>query len=65
MTDRMLSERPTGCVGMRTTKQAMTINEYYTTQDPTVIDTRLAMALREERLEADHLRIRQPEKIAH
>ncbi len=41
--------------------QAIAIDEYYTTQDPPIIDARLPMALRKERSQPLHLLVRQPE----
>jgi hypothetical protein len=46
--------------GRFVTPQAIAIDEIYSNQDPTIIDTRLAIALRKERLKR-HLCIRQPE----
>lgn len=37
----------------------------YATQHPKVIDTLLAMALGKDRLKTRHLRVCQPEKVAH
>jgi hypothetical protein len=45
--------------------QAIAIDEDYPAQHTTVIDERLAMALGEEGLKPRHLRIGQPEKVAH
>jgi hypothetical protein len=45
--------------------QAIAIDEDYPAQHTPVIDTRLAMALGEEGLEPSHLRVGQPEKVAH
>ena len=45
--------------------QAIAIDEDYATQDPSVIDARLTVALGKEGLQARHLRVRQPEKVAH
>ena len=43
----------------------MAIDEDYAAQHATVIDTRLAMALRKKRLQPVHLLVGQPEKVAH
>jgi hypothetical protein len=45
--------------------QAIAVDEDYSAQHPPVIVARLAMALGEEGLEPSHLRVGQPEKIAH
>ena len=45
--------------------QAIAIDEDYAAQNPPIIHPRLAMALREKRLQPLHLLVRQPEKIAH
>ena len=45
--------------------QAIAIDEDNAAENTPVIDARLAVALREKRLKAGHLRIRQPEKVAH
>ncbi len=45
--------------------QTIAIDEDYATQDATIIDPRLAMALGEEWLKTSHLRFREPEKVAH
>ena len=51
--------------GRVTPAQAIAIDEDYAAQDAAIIDTRLAMALGKERLKPRHLRVTQPEKIAH
>ena len=48
-----------------TPPQPIAIDEDYAAQHAPVIDSRLAMALREERLQPLHLLIGQPEKVAH
>jgi hypothetical protein len=48
-----------------TPAQPIAINEDYTNEDETIIDAGLAVALREERLEALHLRVGKPVKVAH
>jgi hypothetical protein len=48
-----------------TPAQAIAIDEDYTAQDAAVIDAGLAMARRKERLEALHLGLGKPVKIAH
>jgi hypothetical protein len=45
--------------------QAIAIDEDYPAQHTPVIDARLAMALGEEGLKPRHLRVGQPEKVAH
>ena len=45
--------------------QAVAIDQDYAAQDPSIIDARLAMALGKKRLQPSHLRVRQPEKVAH
>ena len=45
--------------------QAIAIDEDYPAQYTPVIDARLAMALGEEGLKPRHLRVGQPEKVAH
>lgn len=45
--------------------QPIAIYEDYAAQDPSIIDPRLAMALRKKRLQPLHLLVRQPEKVAH
>ena len=45
--------------------QAIAIDEDNPAQDPSVIDPRLAMRLREEGGELGHLLVGQPEKVAH
>ena len=52
-------------LGRITPPQAIAIDEDYATQDAPVIDPRLAMALRKERLQPLHLLVGQPEKVAH
>ena len=60
-------ERLGGPVVLRRVKpsQAIAIDEGYATEDATIIDTRLAMALGKEGAKAIHLRLAQPEKVAH
>ena len=48
-----------------TPSQPIAIGEDYAAEDPSIIDPRLAMALRKERLQPLHLRVGQPEKVAH
>lgn len=48
-----------------TPSQPVAIDEDYATQHAPVIDPRLAVALREKRLQPIHLLVRQPEKVAH
>src|SRR5690606_21158661 len=48
-----------------TPSQPVAIDEDYAAQNPSIIDPRLAMALRKERLQPLHLRVGQPEKVAH
>ena len=45
--------------------QAIAIDEYYPTQYSSVIDARLTMAIGKEGLKPRHLRVRQPDRIAH
>jgi hypothetical protein len=45
--------------------QTIAIDEDYATQDPSIINPRLAMALGEKRFQALNLRLGQPVKIAH
>ncbi len=45
--------------------QPIAIDEDYAAQNSPVIDPRLAMALREERLQPLHLLVGQPEQVAH
>ena len=51
--------------GSVTPPQAIAVDEDYAAQNATIIDARLAMALGKERLKPRHLRVSQPEKIAH
>ena len=48
-----------------TPTQPIAIDEYYPTQNTPVINAGLAMALGKERFKTGHLRVRQPEKVAH
>ena len=48
-----------------TLPQAITINEDKATQNPSVINTRLAVALRKEGFQTRHLPAGQSEKVAH
>ena len=48
-----------------TPAQAIAIDEDYAAEDAAIIDTGLAMALGKERLQALHLGVRKPIKIAH
>ena len=48
-----------------TPPQPIAIDEDYPAQHPLVINPRLAVGLREERLKLGHLIVRQPVKIAH
>jgi hypothetical protein len=52
-------------VGRFIAPQAIAIDEDNTAQHPPVIDAWLAMALGKEWLQTRHLRVRQPEKVAH
>jgi hypothetical protein len=45
--------------------QTIAIDEDYAAKNATIIDARLTVALGKERLQALHLRVRQPVKIAH
>jgi hypothetical protein len=45
--------------------QPIALYEYYPAQHPSIIDPGLPAGLRKERLQPLHLRIRQPEKLAH
>jgi hypothetical protein len=45
--------------------QPIAIDEYYAAQHTPVIDARLTVALGEEGLQTGHLRVGQPEKVAH
>ena len=57
--------RRTILLGRIAPPQAIAIDEDNAAQNAAVIDPRHAMALREERPKPGHLRVRQPEKIAH
>lgn len=48
-----------------TPPQAVAIDEDNPAQNAPVVDARLTMALREEGFQTGHLRVRQPEKVAH
>jgi hypothetical protein len=45
--------------------QAVAIDEDYAAQDTPVIDPRLAMALGKKWFQTGHLRVGQPEEVAH
>lgn len=45
--------------------QAIAIDEDYTTQNPLIVHTGLAMGLREKGFQLGHLRVAQPVKVAH
>ena len=45
--------------------QPIAIDEDYAAQNAPVIDARHSVALGKERLKTGHLRVRQPEKVAH
>ena len=45
--------------------QAIAVDEDYPRENAPIIDPRLAVGLREEGFETRHLRVRQPEEIAH
>ena len=47
------------------TPQAIAIDENNAAENPQVIDTRAAMTLGKEGAEAHHLRLGQPEQVAH
>ena len=51
--------------GRVTPAQAIAIEEDYAAQHTEIIDARLAMALGKEGFKPRHLRVTQPEKIAH